>query len=992
MAGLRFRPSRTPRLRWLCALSIAWCAHGGQQPFAWKNVNIQGMGYVTGMIAHPLPPHDLYIRTDVGGAYRFDRDARRWLPLLDHFGTLQSEIYGIESVAADPTDPNTIYIAAQFGRTISGSGVFTPAEVHVSHNRGGTWTPTGLAAQNVYLGANDSFRGMTGERLAADPHQQGNLFFASRKDGLWHKLPGEQWFTTGWAKVGGGLPASTDAPGINFVIFDPTSGVTSTGSTQTLYAGIYGSGVWRSTDGGTTWSNIQGGTTPLRAAMASDGTLYVTFGGDEGGLTGSVNRFQRGKWTDITPPNNRVSYSGISVDPSNANVVMAAQNGNLKIYRSTDQGNTWQQVQVSALANPPAYYPSNAGGWGNAALLIDPLNPKRVWQTNGYGVIATQDVTATPSTWSWVMKNLEELVVQKVKVPPVNFIPGTNERGADLFSMVADMVGFRHASRDQVPLSTIDTFQWVAQATSLSYCGTMPEHAAFVGWDEASANAAMSGITADNGKTWIHIPNPSPGTGGNIAMSATDPNNMVWAPHAATPQYTQDGGKTWRNCTLNGSALPKSWQISNEWWNGNVLMPDLVTGGTFYYYDSGSFYSSADGGATWTLGNTSWPQGQDPHWTIGTNIVPNPARAGDVWMAFSANSNQTTNFQLVHSSDGGKTFGAVATMDRCNYVAFGQGLTAGAPYMYMHGRANGDTEDAVYKSEDMAQTWLRISDPRLQQFGGISSLEGDMRTRNLVYAGTGGRGIFYGSGYDANADVSQFAPSRMVNYASTAGGPVAPGEMLLISLPQAGSNQLVPGIRNEAGWLSTQLRNMQVLFDGVPAPIVYSQGTQAAVMAPYAIAGQDHVLVQQLLDGALSAPASLSVAASAPGVFASTNGAGAAVAYNEDWGLNSATHPAPRGSTVHFWITGDGLQNRSLVDGTMTAPWFASPSSPLLPVQVTIGGTQANATAAAAARSVAGLTQVDVIVPAGAPSGNAISLLVTVGTASSQDGVTISIK
>jgi uncharacterized protein (TIGR03437 family) len=216
--------------------------------------------------------------------------------------------------------------------------------------------------------------------------------------------------------------------------------------------------------------------------------------------------------------------------------------------------------------------------------------------------------------------------------------------------------------------------------------------------------------------------------------------------------------------------------------------------------------------------------------------------------------------------------------------------------------------------------------------------------------------------------------------------------MLLLTLPEAGSNQLVPGIRNEAGLLSTQLRNMQVLFDGIPSPIVYSQGSQAAVMAPYAIAGQDRVLVQQLLDGALSAPALLSVAASAPGVFAGLTGTGNAVAYNEDWGLNSASHPAPKGSTVHLWMTGDGLQNRALVDGTMTAPWFASPQSPVLPVQVAIGGTQASATATAALGSVAGLTQVDVIVPAGAPSGSAVPLLVAVGTASSQDGVTIAIK
>jgi hypothetical protein len=43
------------------------------QLFQWKNVNIQGMGYVTGIVVQPAAPFDVYIRTDVGGAYRFDR-------------------------------------------------------------------------------------------------------------------------------------------------------------------------------------------------------------------------------------------------------------------------------------------------------------------------------------------------------------------------------------------------------------------------------------------------------------------------------------------------------------------------------------------------------------------------------------------------------------------------------------------------------------------------------------------------------------------------------------------------------------------------------------------------------------------------------------------------------------------------------------------------------------------------------------------------------
>ncbi|MDX2097613.1 MAG: hypothetical protein SFW36_07535, partial [Leptolyngbyaceae cyanobacterium bins.59] len=58
---------------------------GSEAGFTWRSVNLQGMGYVTGIVIHPSPPHDVYIRTDVGGIYRFDRQKQYWIPLTDSF-------------------------------------------------------------------------------------------------------------------------------------------------------------------------------------------------------------------------------------------------------------------------------------------------------------------------------------------------------------------------------------------------------------------------------------------------------------------------------------------------------------------------------------------------------------------------------------------------------------------------------------------------------------------------------------------------------------------------------------------------------------------------------------------------------------------------------------------------------------------------------------------------------------------------------------------
>jgi hypothetical protein len=492
---------------------------------------------------------------------------------------------------------------------------------------------------------------------------------------------------------------------------------------------VYGSGVWASVDGGVSWSQTGSATNPARAAVATDGTLFVAFGGDEGGTTGGVGRYNAGRWTDITPQSNGKSYSGVSSDPTNPAVVMVAVNGNMQMFRSTDQGNSWSAISVGSFSYQPQYYPAGAGMWGNAALAIDPVNPKRVWQTNGYGVIETDDITAASTVWTWQMSNLEELVVQKIKVPPV-------VAGADLISVAADMVGFRYASRDMLPQATIDSFPYVAQGTGITYCGSQPQNAAFVGWDETNVAAPMSGITSDNGLTWKHIPNTGPGVGGKIAMASDNPANMVWAPYNAHPQYTRDGGTTWQPALYNGAPLAASWQLSTPWWNGDVLAPDLAAPGNFYY--------STDGGATWTLGNTTWPQ--DPHWVVNVSIVPNPVKAGDVWMSFAPNSNQPWTYPLLHSTDGGKTFAPTGTLASANYVAFGKGATAATPFLYVHGRVPGAAADALYKSEDRGATWVEISDPARMQFGEINALEGDMRTQDLVYVGSGGRGIVYGYG------------------------------------------------------------------------------------------------------------------------------------------------------------------------------------------------------------------------------------------------------
>jgi uncharacterized protein (TIGR03437 family) len=366
----------------------------------------------------------------------------------------------------------------------------------------------------------------------------------------------------------------------------------------------------------------------------------------------------------------------------------------------------------------------------------------------------------------------------------------------------------------------------------------------------------------------------------------------------------------------------------------------------------------------------------------------------------------------MRSTDGGKTFNAVPTIDHCNFVAFGNGNSDATPFVYIHGRANGDPDDAIYKSEDQGQSWTRVNEPRLNQFGTITSLAGDMRTRDLVYVGLGCRGVQYGYGPKSGIAGSDRRSPNVLNIASQQSGAIAPGQMITITTSPSATSPWQVNRVDSNGITGTVLNSMQVLFDGQPVPIFATTAGEAIVTVPYGIAGQDGVAIQvydrldamragdfslpqsgniQFLSIArLSQPFSMPIAAAVPGLFAGPNGSGHVVAINADGQLNAVGHPAAKGSVVTLYLTGAGLENRPVVDGLIApAPLWA----PLLPVQLQFGGVASNSVAASAvAGALAGLTQVTATVPATAPSGAAVPLTVSFGGLMSQPGVTIAIQ
>src|SRR6478735_12298531 len=56
------------------------------EPYEWKNVRIDGGGFVPGIVFNQTEKNLIYARTDIGGAYRWEQASRSWTPLLDWVG------------------------------------------------------------------------------------------------------------------------------------------------------------------------------------------------------------------------------------------------------------------------------------------------------------------------------------------------------------------------------------------------------------------------------------------------------------------------------------------------------------------------------------------------------------------------------------------------------------------------------------------------------------------------------------------------------------------------------------------------------------------------------------------------------------------------------------------------------------------------------------------------------------------------------------------
>jgi uncharacterized protein (TIGR03437 family) len=231
--------------------------------------------------------------------------------------------------------------------------------------------------------------------------------------------------------------------------------------------------------------------------------------------------------------------------------------------------------------------------------------------------------------------------------------------------------------------------------------------------------------------------------------------------------------------------------------------------------------------------------------------------------------------------------------------------------------------------------------------------------------------------------------SSVVNGASFLHGPISPGELVTIFGANLGPvEQSGPDLEGES--ISDTSGSTRVLFDGLPAPLLFTSANQINTVVPFGVAGPTSQ-VQVLYRGNPVAIATKTVQPASPAVFAlDGSGGGPGAILNQNGSINSGSNPASRGSVVVLFATGGGVTTPASQDGLLTASPYPAPN---LKVSVTIEGVPADVIYAGAAPGlVAGVMQINAVVPDTAWVAPFDQVVVTVGDYVSPSAVTVAVQ
>jgi len=631
----------------------------------WRMIGPHRGGRTVGGCGVPQQPNVFYIGVNNGGVWKTTDFGRTWRPIFDDQPT-----GSIGDVAVAPSDPNIVYVGS--GEGIQRPDLSVGNGVYRSGDAGRTWTHLGLDAVQQVGG------------LAVDPTNPDRVFVAALghpygpnpERGVYRSTDGGKT----WEKVlykdenTGAVQVTIDPQHPEIVYAD-------------LWAGRQGpwengawkgpnSGMFKSTDGGTTWHQLTKGL-PTTAqglgrvgfclAPSNPNRLFATV---DAGAYGGIYRSDDGgeSWNKLNSDQRfwgrGDDFAEVKVDPKNADIVYTAD---VVVWKSTDGGKTWNA------------YRGAPGGDDYHRIWINPNNTDILLIACDQGAIVTVNGGQTFSSW-YNQPTAQFYHVSTDNAFPYNVYGGQQESGS---------VGIASRGND-------------GEITFREWHPVGVEEYGYVAADPLDPNIIYGGKITRYDKRTGQVQNIAPEAVRSgkyrfirtapVLFSPVDPHTLYFAGNVLFK--TTDGGQSWQ--VISPDLSRTSWNI-----------PASVG-----VYSSESLKTMPRRGVIYT-------------------VAPSPVDAGTIWAG--------TDDGLIHvTHDGGKTWKNVTPPgipDWAKISLMDAGHSdAGTAYAAVNGIRLDDMHPHIYKTHDGGKTWTEIVTGLPE--APINVVREDPRRKGLLLAGS----------------------------------------------------------------------------------------------------------------------------------------------------------------------------------------------------------------------------------------------------------------
>src|SRR6266550_2627826 len=349
----------------------------------WRMIGPFRAGRVNAVSGVLSQPNTFYFGSVGGGVWKSINSGRTWTPIFD-----SQPVASIGAIAVAPSNPDVVYVGtgeADMRDSISfGNGVYK------STDAGKTWKHIGLESTRqigkVIVHPRDPnvvYVAVLGHVYG--PHPDRGVYRSRNGGATWQKV----------------LFKNNDTGAIDLAL-DPAN-------PQTIYATLWavrrppwfiyapangpGSGIFKSTDGGTTWQPLANGIPTeglgrigIAVAQTNRNRIYAIVDAKAGGLFSPSDA--GATWAkisdDVRSWGRGWYFSKVTVDPKNADTVYVS---NTSVYKSTNGGKNW-----TAIKGAP-------GGDDYHQLWIHPNDPLRMVLASDQGAVVSEDGAQTWSSW-----------------------------------------------------------------------------------------------------------------------------------------------------------------------------------------------------------------------------------------------------------------------------------------------------------------------------------------------------------------------------------------------------------------------------------------------------------------------------------------------------------------------------------------------------------------------------------------------------------------